>query len=56
MAERIVEAARRYRGDELEGMLVGLWEADVAIKSNEVDEAPALAAWLGEHVLAARKG
>lgn len=54
MAERLVEAARRYRGEELAAMLVGLWEADVAIKSNEVDEAPALAAWLGEHLLATR--
>jgi DNA polymerase III subunit delta len=54
MAERLVDAARRYRGEELEAMLVGLWEADVAIKSNEIDEAPALAAWLGEHLLAAR--
>lgn len=53
MAERIVDAARRYRGDELDRMLIGLWEADVAIKSNEVDEESALAAWLGEHLLAA---
>jgi DNA polymerase III delta subunit len=53
-AERLVEAARRYRGDELEAMLVGLWEADVAIKTNAMDEAPALAAWLGEHLLARR--
>jgi hypothetical protein len=35
-------------------MLIGLWEADVAIKSNEMDEEPALVAWVGEHVLAAR--
>ncbi len=56
MAGRLVEAARRYRGDELDAMLVGLWQADVAIKSNEMDEAPALVAWVGEHVLAARKG
>ena len=54
VAERLVDAARRYRGEELEAMLVGLWEADVAIKSNEVDEEPALAAWLGEHLLATR--
>jgi DNA polymerase III subunit delta len=54
MAERLVDAARRYQGEELEAMLVGLWEADVAIKSNEIDEAPALAAWFGEHLLAAR--
>ena len=29
-------------------MLVGLWEADLAIKSNAMEEQPALAAWLGE--------
>jgi DNA polymerase III delta subunit len=52
MAERLVEAARRYRGEELEAMLVGLFEADVAIKSNAMDEEPALVAWLGEHLLA----
>ena len=56
MAERLVDAARRYRGEELDAMLTGLWEADVAIKSNEMDEEPALVAWVGEHVLAARKG
>jgi DNA polymerase III delta subunit len=56
VARRLVEAASRYRGDELDAMLTGLWEADVAIKSNEMDEAPALVAWVGEHVLAARKG
>jgi DNA polymerase III delta subunit len=55
MAERLVEASRRYRGDELDAMLVGLWQADVAIKSNEMDEAPALVAWVGEHVLATRR-
>jgi DNA polymerase III delta subunit len=55
VAERLVEAARRYRGEELEAMLVGLWEADVAIKSNEVEEQPALAAWLGEHLMARRR-
>ena len=52
MAERLVEAARRYRGEELEAMLIGLWEADVAIKSNAMDEEPALVTWLGEHLLA----
>ena len=56
MAERLVDAAKRYRGDELDAMLVGLWQADVAIKSNEMDEAPALVGWVGEHVLAARRG
>jgi DNA polymerase III delta subunit len=55
MAERLVDAAKRYRGEELDAMLVGLWQADVAIKTNEMDEAPALAAWVGEHVLAARR-
>ena len=55
VAERLVEAARRYRGEELEAMLVGLWEADVAIKSNEMEEQPALAAWLGEHLMARRR-
>jgi DNA polymerase III delta subunit len=56
VARRLVEAASRYRGEELEAMLTGLWEADVAIKSNEMDEAPALVAWVGEHVLATRRG
>ncbi|HET9416888.1 MAG TPA: hypothetical protein VFP30_05030, partial [Candidatus Limnocylindria bacterium] len=56
VARRLVEAASRYRGEELEAMLTGLWEADMAIKSNEMDEAPALVAWVGEHVLATRKG
>ena len=54
VAERLVEAARRYRGEELEAMLVGLFEADVAIKTNEMEEEPALAAWLGEFLLASR--
>ncbi len=55
VAERLVDAAKRYRGEELEAMLVGLWEADVAIKSSAMDPEPALAAWLGEHLLAARR-
>jgi DNA polymerase III delta subunit len=55
MAERLVDAAKRYRGEELDAMLLGLWQADVAIKSNEMDEAPALVAWVGEHMLAARR-
>jgi DNA polymerase III delta subunit len=54
MAERIAEAARRYSGAELEGMLRGLFEADLAIKANEMAEEPALVAWLGEFLLAAR--
>ena len=55
MAERIVEAARRYRGEELDAMLTGLFEADLAIKTNVMDEEPALVAWLGEHLLAGRR-
>jgi DNA polymerase III delta subunit len=54
MAERIAESARRYSGAELEGMLRGLFEADLAIKANEMAEEPALVAWLGEYVLATR--
>ena len=54
MAERLVEATKRYRGEELDAMLVGLWEADVAIKSNMIDEEPALVAWVGRHVLGGR--
>lgn len=54
VAERLVDAAKRYRGEELEAMLIGLFEADLAIKTNVMDEEPALAAWLGEHLLAAR--
>jgi DNA polymerase III delta subunit len=54
MAERIVESARRYSGAELEGMLRGLFEADLSIKANEMEEEPALVAWLGEYLLATR--
>ena len=54
VAGRLVEAARRYRGEELEAMLIGLFEADVAIKTNAMGEEPALVAWLGEHLLARR--
>lgn len=54
MAERIAESARRYSGEELEAMLRGLFEADLAIKANEMEEEPALVAWLGEYVLATR--
>ena len=54
MAGRLVDAARRYRGEELDAMLVGLFEADLAIKTNAMDEEPALVAWLGEHLLARR--
>jgi DNA polymerase III delta subunit len=54
MAERIAESARRYSGAELEAMLCGLFEADLSIKANEMEEEPALVAWLGEYVLATR--
>ncbi|HSM38378.1 MAG TPA: hypothetical protein VK838_03530 [Candidatus Limnocylindrales bacterium] len=56
MAERLVEAANRYRGEELEAMLRGLFEADLAIKTNAMDAEPAVAAWLGEHLLGTRRG
>jgi DNA polymerase III delta subunit len=54
VAERIAESARRYSGAELEEMLRGLFEADLSIKANEMEEAPALVAWLGEYLLATR--
>lgn len=54
MAERLVEAARHYRGEELEAMLIGLYQADLAIKTNAIDEESALSAWLGEHLLGRR--
>ena len=56
VAQRLVEAARRYRGEELDAMLVGLFEADRAIKANEVDPESAVTWWLGEHLLATRGG
>jgi DNA polymerase III delta subunit len=55
IAQRVVDAARRYRGEELDAMLVGLFEADLAIKTNVMNEEPALVAWLGEHLLAAER-
>ncbi len=55
-AERLVEAAGRYQAAELEAMLIGLFEADLAIKSNAMEPEPALAAWIGEHLLATRRG
>lgn len=55
MAERIVEAARNYPAAELEAMLRGLFETDLAIKANATEEEPALVAWLGEYLLAARR-
>jgi len=54
IAERVVEAARRYRPAELERMLRGLFEADLAIKRNDTEPEAAVAAWLGEQVLAGR--
>ena len=51
MAERLAEAARRYSGAELEAMLIGLFEADLAIKANSMEPEPALAAWLGEYLV-----
>jgi DNA polymerase-3 subunit delta len=54
MAGRLVEAARRYRPEELEGMLRGLFEADLAIKSNDLEPEAAVSAWLGEHLLGSR--
>jgi DNA polymerase-3 subunit delta len=56
VAERLVQAARRYEPAELEAMLRGLFEADLAIKTNTMEEKPAVAAWLGEHLLAAVEG
>jgi len=55
MAERLVEAANRYQAAELEAMLRGLFEADLAIKTNAMDPEPAVAAWLGEHLLGTRR-
>jgi hypothetical protein len=55
VAQRLVDAVRRYRGEELDAMLVGLFEADVAIKTNVMEEEPALVAWLGDHLLAGRR-
>jgi DNA polymerase III delta subunit len=51
MAERLVEAAGRYDAAELEAMLRGLFEADLAIKTQVMEAEPAVAAWLGEFVL-----
>lgn len=54
-AERVANAARRYTGEELEAMLRGLFEADLAIKSNAAEPEAALTAWLGEYVLGAAR-
>ncbi len=53
MAERLVEAANRYHPHELEAMLRGLFDADLAIKTNAMQPEPAVTAWLGEHLLGA---
>jgi len=50
-AERVVGAARRYSGAELEAMLNGLFETDLAIKTNAAEPEAALTAWLGTYVL-----
>jgi len=54
-AERVTGAARRYTADELEEMLRGLFEADLAIKANTAEPEAAVTAWLGEYVLGAVK-
>ena len=51
VAERLAEAARRYSGAELEAMLIGLFETDLAIKTNVMAPEPALTAWLGEYLV-----
>lgn len=56
MAERLVEAARRYAGGELEEMLRGLFAADLAIKANASAPEPALSAWVGSHLLGVERG
>ncbi|MGH2463048.1 MAG: DNA polymerase III subunit delta [Candidatus Limnocylindria bacterium] len=50
-AERVVGAARRYDAAELEAMLRGLFETDLAIKRNAAEPEAALTAWLGEYML-----
>jgi DNA polymerase III delta subunit len=52
-AEKTATAARRYSGAELEGMLTGLFEADLAIKTQSAEPDAALTAWLGTYVLGA---
>jgi DNA polymerase III delta subunit len=53
-AGKIATAARRYTGAELEAMLVGLFETDLAIKTQTAEPEAALTAWLGTYVLGAR--
>jgi DNA polymerase-3 subunit delta len=50
MAGRLSEASARYEEAELEEMLRALWDADLAIKMNEMEPEPALAAWIGQQV------
>ena len=40
----LVESARRYSEVELETMLIGLFETDLAIKTNAMEPEPALVA------------
>ena len=51
VAERVAEAARRYSAAELEAMLTGLFETDLAIKANDTEPEPAISAWLGTYLL-----
>jgi DNA polymerase III delta subunit len=53
-AGRIATAAQRYTGAELEAMLIGLFEADLAIKTQSAEPEAAVTAWLGTYVLGAR--
>jgi DNA polymerase III delta subunit len=55
-AERLVEASKRYSTSELEAMLTGLFEADLAIKTNVMEPEPAISAWLGEYLLGLARG
>jgi DNA polymerase III delta subunit len=54
-AEKVANAARRYSGAELEAMLSGLFEADLAIKTQAAEPEAALTAWLGTYVLGAAR-
>lgn len=54
-AERVSQAARLYSEGELLAMLRGLFETDLAIKSNRMEPEAALAAWVGEYLLGAAR-
>jgi DNA polymerase III delta subunit len=54
-AGKIATAARRYTGGELEAMLGGLFEADLAIKTQSAEPEAAVTAWLGTYVLGASR-